>query len=96
MIHENMSNPKLRMDDISDQIGLSRVQMYRKVKALTGLTPVELLRTVRLEKARHLLRTTNEPISQVAYAVGFATPSYFTTCFKQEFGMYPADCRENR
>lgn len=96
VIHENMSNPKLRMDDISDQIGLSRVQMYRKVKALTGLTPVELLRTVRLEKARHLLRTTNEPISQVAYAVGFATPSYFTTCFKQEFGMYPADCRENR
>ncbi|MBP7767929.1 MAG: AraC family transcriptional regulator [Prevotella sp.] len=74
-------------------MGLGRVQLYRKVKALTGSTPVELLRLARLERGRQLLKTTDMTISQVAYEVGFATPSYFTTCFKQQYGMYPNDVR---
>ncbi len=92
-IQENMSNPHLKMDDLGEKIGLGRVQLYRKVKALTGSTPVELLRLARLERGRQLLKTTNMTISQIAYEVGFATPSYFTTCFKQQYGMYPNDVR---
>jgi AraC-like DNA-binding protein len=54
---------------------------------------VELLRLARLERGRQLLKTTDMTISQVAYEVGFATPSYFTTCFRQQYGMYPNDVR---
>lgn len=93
-IQENMSNPKLRVEDLSDKVGLSRVQMYRKIKAITGLSTVELLRTARLERSKVLLLTTDKTIAQVAFAVGFSTPSYFTTCFKQEYDMYPTDFRE--
>lgn len=93
-IQENMSNPKLRVEDLSDKVGLSRVQMYRKIKAITGLSTVELLRTARLERSKVLLLTTDKTIAQVAFAVGFSTPSYFTTCFKQEYDMYPTDYRE--
>ena len=93
-IQENMSNPKLRVEDLSDKVGLSRVQMYRKIKAITGLSTVELLRTARLERSKVLLLTTDKTIAQVAFAVGFSTPSYFTTCFKQEYDMYTTDFRE--
>ena len=93
-IQENMSNPKLKVEDLSDKVGLSRVQMYRKIKAITGLSTVELLRTARLERSKVLLLTTDKTIAQVAFAVGFSTPSYFTTCFKQEYDMYPTDYRE--
>lgn len=92
-IQDNLSNPHLKIDELGEKIGLGRVQLYRKVKALTGSTPVELLRLARLERGRQLLKTTNMTISQIAYEVGFATPSYFTTCFKQQYGMYPNDVR---
>ena len=74
-------------------MGLSRVQLYRKVKALTGFTPVELIRKARLNRARKLLATTGMNVSEVAYAVGFSAPAYFTKCFKDEFGMVPGDVR---
>ena len=70
-------------------MNLSRVQLYRKVKALTGSTPVDLIRKARLARARHLLQTTGKSISEVAYTVGFSAPSYFTKCFKEEYGMLP-------
>lgn len=92
-IQANLSNPQLKIEDLGEKVGLGRVQLYRKVKALTGSTPVELLRLARLERGRQLLKTTDMTISQVAYEVGFATPSYFTTCFKQQYGMYPNDVR---
>ena len=71
--------------------GLSRVQLYRKMKALTGQSPVELLRTARLQKGRELLQTTGKNVSEIAYEVGFTAPSYFTKCFKDEFGISPSD-----
>lgn len=92
-IQANLSNPQLKIEDLGEKVGLGRVQLYRKVKALTGSTPVELLRLARLERGRQLLKTTDMTISQVAYEVGFATPSYFTTCFRQQYGMYPNDVR---
>lgn len=89
IIQDNLADSDLSVEKIGDEIGLSRVQLYRKVKAVTGLSPVELLRKARLERARHLLQTTDRTISEVAYAVGFSTPSYFTKCYKEEYGTLP-------
>ena len=72
-----------------DEIGLSRVQLYRKVKALTGYSPVEIVRKARLTRARHLLQTTERTVSEGADAVGVSTPSYFSKCYKDEFGENP-------
>ena len=88
-----MSNPELKMDDLGDELGMSRVQLYRKVKALTGISPVELLREMRLQRGYNLLLSTTKSVSEIAFEVGFNTPSYFSNCFKKQFGKYPTDLR---
>jgi DNA-binding response OmpR family regulator len=90
-IDNNMTDSELSVETIGAELGLSRVQLYRKIKALTGQSPVELLRTARLQKGRQLLQTTDKTVSEVAYEVGFTAPSYFTKCFKDEFGISPSD-----
>ena len=90
-IEKNLADSDLGVETIGAELGLSRVQLYRKIKALTGLSPVELLRTARLQKGRQLLERTDKTISEVAYEVGFTAPSYFTKCFKDEFGISPSD-----
>ncbi|MBQ6548484.1 MAG: substrate-binding domain-containing protein [Prevotella sp.] len=92
-IRKNMSNPNLKMEDLGEEMGLSRVQLYRKVKAITGLTPVELLRQMRLQRGYVLLTTTTKTVNEIAYEVGFGTPGYFSNCFKKQFGKYPTDVR---
>ena len=92
-IHKNMSNPNLKMDELGEEMGLSRVQLYRKVKAITGQTPVELLRQMRLQQAYALLTSTTKTVGEIAFQVGFGTPGYFSTCFKKQFGKYPTDLR---
>jgi AraC-like DNA-binding protein len=89
----NLPNPDLKMDDLGDELGMSRVQLYRKVKALTGTSPVELLREMRLQRGYTLITTTTKSISEIAYEVGFHTPSYFSNCFKKQFGQYPTELR---
>ena len=91
IIQDNLSDSDLSVERIGAEIGLSRVQLYRKVKALTGFTPVELIRKARLNRARKLLATTGMNVSEVAYAVGFSAPSYFSKCFKEEFGVVPGE-----
>jgi AraC-like DNA-binding protein len=81
------------VEDIAAEMNLSRVQLYRKVKNLSGASPVELLRTAHLNRGYQLLLTTDKTVSEVAYAVGFSAPAYFTKCFKDEFGMVPGDVR---
>ena len=90
-IEKNLADSDISVETVGAELGLSRVQLYRKVKALTGQSPVELLRTARLRKGRRLLETTDKTISEVAYEVGFTAPSYFTKCFKDEFGISPSD-----
>ena len=90
-VEENMSDSGLNVETIGAELGLSRVQLYRKVKALTGVSPVELVRTVRLQRGKELLQTTDKTVSEVAYEVGFSAPSYFTKCFKDEFGVSPSE-----
>lgn len=91
IIQKNISDSEFGVEDMGQQIGLSRVQLYRKVKAMTGSSVVDLLRKARLAKARRLLETRSMSVSEVAYEVGFSAPSYFTKCFKDEYGMLPGD-----
>lgn len=91
IIQKNLSDSEFGVEDIGKQIGLSRVQLYRKVKAMTGSSVVDLLRKARLAKARRLLESRSMSVSEVAYDVGFSAPSYFTKCFKDEYGMLPGE-----
>ena len=93
-MEKHMSNTNLKIEDLGDEVGLSRVQLYRKVKALTGMTPIELLRETRLKRAMTLLKTTDKTVSEIANEVGFATPGYFSSCFKKQYDKYPTDVRE--
>ena len=91
VVEAHLSDSDISVDDLAAEMNLSRVQLYRKVKAITGASPIELLRTARLNRAYQLLLTTDKNISEVAYGVGFTAPSYFTKCFKEEFGVGPSD-----
>ena len=93
-IRKNMSNPNLKMDDLGEEMGLSRVQLYRKVKAITGVSPVELLRQVRLQQGYVLLTTTNKTVADIALEVGYNNPGYFSKCFKEQYGKLPMDLRQ--
>lgn len=93
-IRKNMSNPNLKMEELGEKMGLGRVQLYRKVKAITGVTPVELLRKMRLQEAYVLLGSTTKTIAEIAFEVGFNTPGYFSKCFKEEYGKLPGEIRE--
>lgn len=92
-IQENLGDSDFSVERLGEEIGLSRVQLYRKMKALTGQTPVELLRKARLTKARQLLEKTEKSVSEIAYEVGFTSPSYFNKCFKDEFDINPSSLR---
>lgn len=89
----HIGDANLRMDDLGSELSLSKVQMYRKVKALTGKTPAEVLREMRMQKAYSLLKQTDKTISEVAAEVGFAIPGYFSACFKKQFGINPTELR---
>ena len=90
-IHRNISNNDFGVEQLGSAVDLSRVQLYRKVKALTGLSPVELIRATRVNRARKLIEGGATSVSEVAYQVGFTSPSYFTKCFKDQFGVSPME-----
>ena len=92
-VEARLDDSDVSVEDLAADMNLSRVQLYRKVKAITGSSPVELLRTARLNRGYQLLLTTDLSISEVAYQVGFTAPSYFTKCFKEEFGLLPGDLK---
>ena len=95
VVEARLEDSDVSVEDLAADMNLSRVQLYRKVKAVTGSSPVELLRTARLNRAYQLLLTTDKSVSEIAYAVGFTAPSYFTKCFKEEYGMVPGDVRKS-
>ena len=94
MVEERLSDSNLSVEDLAADMRLSRVQLYRKVKALTGNTPIDLLRKARLAQAQRLLQESTLTVSEIAYQVGFASPSYFTKCYKDEFGIVPGEARK--
>ena len=93
VVESRLADSDISVEDLAADMNLSRVQLYRKVKAVTGSSPVELLRTARLNRAYQILLTTDKSVSEVAYDVGFTAPSYFTKCFKEEYGLLPGDIR---
>ncbi len=94
-ITEHISDADLSVEAISREIGMSRVHFYRKIKALTNYTPVEFIRTVRLNRAAQLLREKAYSISEIRYMVGIQDADYFRKCFKTQFGVTPSDFVEN-
>ena len=94
-VQEHISDSDFSVETLAADMSMSRVQLYRKVKQLTGHTPVDIIRQSRLNRAKLLLSTTDLTISEVTYQVGFTAPSYFTKCFKEEFGYLPGDARKS-
>jgi Signal transduction histidine kinase len=90
-LEENLTDPQLSVEELSRHAGMSRSTLYSKILELTGLTPVEYIRSVKLDKAAVLLEKSDMNVAQIAYSVGFATPKYFTRSFKARFNMLPSE-----
>ncbi len=91
IVIQNMANPEFSVDEFASEMGISRVQLHRKLRALIDQSTSEFIRTLRLNKAAELLRQNGGNISEIAYDVGFNNPSYFTTSFSKQFGLSPKE-----
>lgn len=91
VIEHNLSDPLFSVEKMSEEMGMSRTNMHRKLKAITGFPPSELIRNIRLRKAALLLRNETDSISQISFAVGFEEHSYFSKAFKKQYGVTPSD-----
>jgi signal transduction histidine kinase/ligand-binding sensor domain-containing protein/DNA-binding response OmpR family regulator len=94
VIEEHLSEEEFSIEDFGKEVGMSRSQMHRKLKALTGKSASQYIRSVRLSKAKKMIENREATISEVAYSVGFSSPSYFTKCFKEEYGYTPSEKNE--
>lgn len=94
IIDNNLTDSDLEIDKLSHLLGMSRSQMHRKIKALTGQTPSLFIRAIRLKKAKELLETTAMNVSEVAYQVGFSTPNYFSDAFTETYGIRPSQVKK--
>ncbi len=90
IVERNIGNIEFEFENIGDELFYSRVQVYRKVKALTGESPSKILRKARLERADKLIRTTDKSIGEIAFEVGFSAPSYFSKNYKEQYGVLPS------
>lgn len=95
IIKKNVENPKFSVEDLADKLGVSRVQLYRKVKAIIGINISDHINNVKLEKAAELLKTNQMNISEIAYSLGFSSPNYFSTAFKNKFGVSPKEYKSS-
>ncbi len=91
ILEENIQNSDVTVEELGEHLGLGRVQLYRKVKALTNYSPVELMRIARLKHAASLLASSDMTVSEIAYESGFTSPSYFTKCYKDYYGESPTE-----
>lgn len=93
-VETSLDDSDISIEDLARSLGTSRAQLFRKIKAESGHTPNDLIQEIRLEKAYYLLKTTQKSISEVAYAVGFSSPSYFSKCYKRKFGIAPSQAKD--
>ncbi len=93
-VSENISDADLDIQQLSEEFNMSRVQLYRKCKSITGQSPVELIRLIRLKAARQLLENSSKSVSEIAYEVGFSSPSYFAKCYKDQYNESPTDAQK--
>ncbi len=96
IVENNIPNEDFSVEDICREIGISRVQLYRKVKALIGYNVNDYISTVRLQKAKFLLADMQFTISDVAFKVGYSSQAYFSTVFKSKFNLTPSEYREKK
>lgn len=94
IVFENITNQDFKIDEVVKRVGMSRSKFYRKVKDVTGLSPVNYLRKIKLEYAAQVILKSNNTISEVAYLSGFSDVKYFTKCFLKEFKIYPSEYRK--
>jgi signal transduction histidine kinase/AraC-like DNA-binding protein len=92
-INQNINDPALNVENLADELLISRSKLYRKIKVLTGNTANEFIKKIRLEKAKQFLESTDYSISEISFKVGFSSPSYFTKCYKTLFGRLPTEVR---
>lgn len=90
----NMKRTDLSVEELSSHLGMSRVHLYKKLKTVTGKTPIEFIRLIRLKRAAQLLRESQLNVSEVAYSVGFNNPKYFARYFKEEYNLLPSDYKD--
>jgi len=95
IIKKNVEDPKFSVEDLADKLGVSRVQLYRKVKAIIGINISDHINNVKLEKAAEFLKSNEMNISEIAYALGFSSPNYFSTAFKNKFGISPKEYKSS-
>ena len=95
-VEENLTSPNLSVEGLSTHFGMSRSSMYNRILELTGMTPVEFIRSFKLDRAAVLLLESNLTIAEIAYQTGFATPHYFTKSFKTKFNTLPSDYRNSK
>ena len=90
-VEKNMDNSEYSVEQLAQDVGMSRMHLYRKTQALTGQTPVRLIRSIRMKRAAQLLRDSGQSVKEVAYMAGFSSIPYFAKCFKEMFGMLPSE-----
>jgi signal transduction histidine kinase/ligand-binding sensor domain-containing protein/DNA-binding response OmpR family regulator len=96
MVEKNISNTDFSVEELSRELGMSRVHLYKKLLSLTGKTPLEFIRSVRLKRAAQLLLKSQMRVSEIAFEVGFNNPKYFSKYFKQEFGQLPSEYADHQ
>jgi AraC-like DNA-binding protein len=96
IVEQNLANENFNVDEICKLIGISRIQLYRKVKALLGCSISDYILNRRLKKAKYLLINEGRPISEITYMVGFSTPNYFSTVFKAKYGCTPSEYKRKQ
>jgi len=94
LINENISNPNLNVEFLAENIGISRVHLYRKLKELTNQSPSDFIKTIRIKQAAELLANQKVQVSEIAYAVGFSNLSHFSNSFKEFYGISPTEYAE--
>jgi len=94
IVNKDYIKPELSVEDIGDEVGFSRSQLYKKCMALTGKTPVDIIQEVRMQNALNLLKNTTLNISEIAYEVGYSDPKYFSSRFKKMIGKTPSEIRD--
>lgn len=95
-VEEHLADEKIDIVSLAGQFAMSQSTLYRKVKAVSGLSPNELIRNIRLNRAAVLLKTTQAPVSEISWQTGFGSPVYFRTCFKERYGVTPSEYRESK
>ena len=93
LMSENIDNYELNIDFLASEMGMSRTVFFNKLKSLTGFSPVEFVREMRIERAADYIRNSGYTVSEISYRVGIEDPRYFSRCFKLKFGMTPSEYR---